>query len=91
MYGYELTQAIYESSGKSLEFAEGVIYPLLHALESEGLLKTRRCDVSGRRRVYYALTRKGARRLDASIADWRHVVRAVEKVLEGRRNEPGLA
>jgi len=91
MYGYQLTTAIYESTGKSLEFAEGVIYPLLHSLEKAGLLKTSRRAVSGRQRVYYALTRKGARRLDQSTADWRRVVSAVESVLGGRSNETEVA
>jgi PadR family transcriptional regulator PadR len=91
MYGYELTTAIYESTGKSLDFAEGVIYPLLHALERAGLLRTRRRTVNGRPRVYYALTHRGARRLDKTLADWQNVVRAVDRVVGGRHVEPRLA
>ena len=52
MYGYEIVAAIRSATNETLNFGEGLIYPLLHALEDEGLLSTRRETVNGRPRVY---------------------------------------
>ncbi|HXR95014.1 MAG TPA: PadR family transcriptional regulator, partial [Rhizomicrobium sp.] len=60
---------------------EGVVYPLLHALEADGLLKTQRRPVGGRIRVYYALTAKGIRRLFDLMDEWRRLGGAVERAL----------
>ena len=42
MYGYELVQAIRQATSGMLEFGEGCVYPILHRLESDGLLGSRR-------------------------------------------------
>ena len=42
MYGYELVQAIRQSTAGTLEFGEGCVYPILHRLEAEGLLGGKR-------------------------------------------------
>src|SRR3569623_1533365 len=55
MYGYEIVQAIAARTRQALTPGEGVIYPLLHALEKDGLLKSRRKTVGGRSRIYYSL------------------------------------
>jgi len=83
MYGYELVKAIRSSTDEAIVFGEGVVYPLLHALEEEGLLATRRSIVSGRPRVYYRVTAKGKRRLAKSAAEWRRISVAVTGVLGG--------
>jgi PadR family transcriptional regulator PadR len=38
MYGYELVQSIKLATGGTLEFGEGCIYPILHRLETQGVL-----------------------------------------------------
>jgi PadR family transcriptional regulator PadR len=83
MYGYELVRAIEESSGQVLEFGEGCIYPVLHRLESDGDLASRRDTVGGRSRVVYRLTVSGRKRLQARVAAWRSIVGAVDQVLQG--------
>ena len=42
MYGYEIVQAIRASTHEVISLSEGVVYPLLHALEKHGALKSRR-------------------------------------------------
>lgn len=86
MYGYELVQAIREASGDQLTFAEGVIYPLLHALERDGALSTRRQTINGRSRVYYSITPTGGQRFDALSAHWRSLTGAIATVLEAPRH-----
>ena len=88
MYGYELVGAIRESTADVLDFGEGVIYPLLHSLEAEGLLTTRRCQVNGRPRVYYRTTAAGRRRLKKTAGEWSRITAAVGRVLGGTAGEP---
>ena len=59
MYGYELVRAIRTATGDAISLGEGVIYPVLHALERNGALKSRRKAVGGRTRVYYSLIQGG--------------------------------
>lgn len=83
MYGYQLVQAIKHATDGQLEFGEGCIYPILHRLESHGVLKSARENVGGRERVVYRLTAQGRQQLGASVASWQRVVRAVDHVLQG--------
>jgi len=83
MYGYELVRAIETSTGQDLEFGEGCIYPVLHRLEQQGALESRRESVNGRSRVVYRATPGGRKKLAVSTAAWRQVVRAVDQVLRG--------
>lgn len=83
MYGYEIVQAISLRTGAALSPGEGVIYPLLHALEKSGALKSRRKRVSGRSRVYYSQTAKGARRLSALTGRWSELNGAVQALMGG--------
>jgi PadR family transcriptional regulator PadR len=87
MYGYEIVAAIRASTDEQLSFGEGIIYPILHSLEEDGLLATRRTMVNGRPRVYYRLTRAGRRRLERSTDDWLRVAAAVRRVLGGQARE----
>jgi PadR family transcriptional regulator, regulatory protein PadR len=82
MYGYELVRAIEQSTGQVLEFGEGCIYPVLHRLEKDALLASRRETVSGRSRVVYRPTAAGRKRLTGSTATWRSIVAAVNQVLQ---------
>lgn len=83
MYGYEIVQAIAIKSRQVVTPGEGVVYPLLHGLEKDGALKSRRRTVSGRSRVYYTLTSKGEKRLSTLTDNWSALNTAVEAVLGG--------
>lgn len=88
MYGYELLQEIRARTGETVSLGEGVVYPLLHALERDGALQSSRRTVQGRSRVYYALTPKGGERL-AGLADtWRTLTLAIRAALEGAQHAP---
>jgi PadR family transcriptional regulator, regulatory protein PadR len=81
MYGYEIVQAIAVRTREALTPGEGVIYPLLHALEKDGLLKSRRKTVGGRSRIYYSLNARGAKKLVAMTDHWKSLTGAVGAVL----------
>ena len=86
MYGYELVRAIERSSGQVLEFGEGCIYPILHRLEKDSYLASRREMVGGRSRVVYRLTASGRKRLAGRVASWQSIVGAVDQVLQGAKH-----
>lgn len=86
MYGYQIVHAIRDASGDAIAFAEGVIYPLLHALERDGALTTRRQTVNGRSRVYYTVTPTGAGRLAALAEQWQNLHRAIAPILAEPRH-----
>ncbi len=83
MYGYELVQAIRDSTERTLTFGEGCVYPILHRLEAEGMLSGRREVVNGRSRVVYHVTDSGQNGLAQAVARWRQVARAVSRVVKG--------
>lgn len=59
MYGYEITQLAKEISGGEIELTFGALYPVLHKLELEGVVKTESEIINNRNRIYYSLTKKG--------------------------------
>jgi len=88
MYGYELVEAIRIGTGDAIRLGEGVVYPVLHALEKNGALKSRRKEVNGRTRVYYSVTAKGRKRLDGLTNDWRRIATAVGGLISKEHNGP---
>ncbi len=92
MYGYELVQAIRHATGGTLEFGEGCIYPILHRLEAEGMLGSKRETVAGRSRVIYRVTAKGSKQLASSVTAWQQIVQAISRALQGgEHGQPALA
>ena len=87
MYGYEIVQAIRSRSDAVITVGEGVVYPVLHALERAGALRSRRKTVNGRRRIYYSVTQKGSRRLGELSGDWNQLQAAIRKVMGGKHAE----
>ena len=86
MYGYEIVQAIRNRSDSVISVGEGVVYPVLHGLERDGALRSRRRPVKGRSRIYYAVTPRGLRRLvDLSII-WTNLAGAIRQILTGGKN-----
>lgn len=92
MHGYDLVQAIRDTSDKKLDFGEGCIYPVLHRMEEQDLLTSKRELVNGRNRIVYRLTKQGHQKLEISLATWKQVVSAVNTVLQGgTHGEPRMA
>jgi PadR family transcriptional regulator PadR len=83
MYGYEIVQAIREQTGDVVSLGEGVVYPVLHALERSGAITSERRPVSGRSRIYYSVSPQGASRLAELTELWSRVTGAVQQVLAG--------
>ena len=91
MYGYELVQAIRQATSGMLEFGEGCVYPILHRLEADGLLSSRRETVAGRSRVVYRITPQGSVRLAQTVGAWQQIVHTVNQALQGgTHGQPAL-
>jgi PadR family transcriptional regulator, regulatory protein PadR len=86
MYGYELVQAIEDATGEAIKVGEGVVYPILHALEEQGCLHARRKAVNGRTRVYYTATPAGKKRLGDMVGEWRRITDAVAHIVKGTKH-----
>ena len=73
-YGYAIIKRVAELSGGELQWTDGMLYPVLHRLERNGLVKAGwgRSE-SGRRRKYYRLTDKGGEELASQYRQWKVV------------------
>lgn len=81
MYGYEIVQAIRNRTNAVIAVGEGVVYPVLHALERDGALRSRRKTINGRSRIYYSVTPRGSRRLADLAQSWTNLAIAIQKML----------
>jgi DNA-binding PadR family transcriptional regulator len=73
-YGYAIAEQVLQLSQGKVEWTEGMLYPVLHRLESRGLISSRWEAVGGqRKRRYYALTAKGRESLQARREEWQTV------------------
>lgn len=82
MYGYEITQRVKELSDGRIQLTEGALYPLLHRLEEERLLKTETVLVSNRKRKYYALTAQGRAQAKDLVSEFIEFMRTMSSVLQ---------
>jgi DNA-binding PadR family transcriptional regulator len=82
-HGYAVIEHMRSASGGRLDYPEGTVYPALHRLEAEGLLRSRWSEVDGRRRRVYELTRTGTAALDGRRREWERFAESVGAVLEG--------
>ena len=81
LHGYAVIEALKARSGGNLALPEGTVYPALHRLEAEGLLKSEWSTASGRRRRVYSITRRGEKELGASRERWRLFANTIEAVM----------
>ncbi|MGW6778857.1 PadR family transcriptional regulator [Brucella pseudogrignonensis] len=81
MYGYEVVQAIRLHTAEAIALGEGVVYPVLHALEREGALQSRRLNVGGRNRIYYSITKAGETRFSEMATSWSALATTIESVI----------
>lgn len=88
MYGYEIIQELETRSRGYFQFKEGLIYPRLHELERQGLLRAEwEGEEGSRRRKFYAITDAGRRRLEKELQGWESFTRHVDQLL-GVESQP---
>lgn len=80
-YGYAIIKRVAELSGGQLQWSDGMLYPVLHRLERQGLVAAKwSLSENGRRRKYYRLTRAGRAQLAALRKQWQLVDGALRRV-----------
>ncbi|MEZ6015967.1 MAG: PadR family transcriptional regulator [Planctomycetota bacterium] len=82
LHGYEVARRLHLLSADVLRVEEGSLYPALHRLERQGLIKGAWGTSSTKRRVrVYRATAAGRRDLAARRSRWSTLCGAVESVL----------
>jgi PadR family transcriptional regulator PadR len=80
-YGYALIARVRELSKGEIEWTDGMLYPVLHRLEEQGLIDAHwKTADNGRRRKYYALKPSGRKALAEQREQWRVVNLTLSKV-----------
>ena len=83
LHGWAISQRIRLVSDEVLQVQQGSLYPALHRLEQQGLIKAEWGPSENNRKAkYYALTRAGRRKLAAERASWTRLSAAITKVID---------
>ena len=82
MYGYSLIKEVQKRTDGQLRFKEGTIYPALHRLEQDDLIRGEWVSVNGLDRRYYSLTEKGQRVLRRRKEQWQQFSTAVNRIID---------
>lgn len=86
-HGYQIAIDIEEESRGLVRFRHGTLYPILHRLESEGLVRGSWSREGGRRKKIYGLTATGVRHLSGGTNRVEKIVGRLLSVLR----QPGEA
>jgi PadR family transcriptional regulator, regulatory protein PadR len=82
LHGYAITAHIHRISADLLRVEEGSLYPALHRMEQDGLLKaTWGMTEKNREARFYELTAKGRKQLEAERESWARLTEGVGRVL----------
>ncbi len=70
-YGYEILLEIERLTNGELDWSDGMLYPLLHKMASDGLIQWDwRILDNGRKRKYYSITNLGIEALKTEKEHW---------------------
>src|ERR1700751_2820418 len=86
-YGYSIQQKLRDATGGRVPLQAGTLYPLLHRLETDKLIRSRWDESTGRRRKWYELTKAGRTRLGTDAGQWLAYAECIRALLH---NVPGL-
>ena len=81
--GFAISRRLRQVSGDVLQVSDGSLYPALHKLQQEGLIKAEwRLSDNNRRAKYYSLTRLGRKQLEAETEKWGRLSGAISRVVK---------
>ena len=70
-YGYAIIEEVRKASGGEMEWADGMLYPILHRVEKKGFVSSYyEIAENGRKRKYYKLNESGRRELTQLRKHW---------------------
>ena len=80
-YGYQIIHKVRDLSGGELDWSFGMLYPVLHKLEEEGLISSQwKLSENGKMRKYYLITDAGRTDLESEKRQWSSVQAALGKL-----------
>jgi PadR family transcriptional regulator, regulatory protein PadR len=80
-YGYAIVQKVRELSGGEVEWTDGMLYPILHRLQADGLIAARWAQSeTGRKRKYYQLTAAAHPVMNDDRRQWRTVQAILDRL-----------
>jgi PadR family transcriptional regulator PadR len=83
LHGWAISQRLKLVSREVLQVSEGSLYPALHKLEQQGLVRAEwRPSENNRRAKFYSLTRLGRRELEREAAHWDRLSAAISAVVK---------
>lgn len=82
MYGYEIMQTIEKKSDGRVKLTFGSLYPILHKLESEGLIFSESENIGKRVRKYYILTEKGVKEKENKVFEIKEFINTLNLLLD---------
>jgi len=80
-HGYQVALDVEADSNGLFRFKHGTLYPILHRLEEEGLIKGSWSKAGGRRRKVYSLTGAGSRHLTGETTRVQEIVSRLMEAL----------
>ncbi|HCS36771.1 MAG: PadR family transcriptional regulator [Spirochaetae bacterium HGW-Spirochaetae-4] len=82
-YGYAIIRKVQDISDSQIAWTDGMLYPVLHRLETAGFIDSywKKSD-NGRRRKYYHITAAGIDECELLVSQWEVVHRALHKLLQ---------
>ena len=80
-YGYLLQQELHDASRGAVDIQAGTLYPLLHRLESDKLIRCQWDDSTGRRRKWYEINEAGRKRLSVQAREWHEYADCIRNLL----------
>src|SRR4051812_19451122 len=81
-HGYDIAREVERRSSDRLTFSYGTLYPVLHALEQDGLIDSQWERPAGEReRKVYSINERGLAELARRRAEWRAYSQAMDQVL----------
>jgi PadR family transcriptional regulator, regulatory protein PadR len=90
-YGYLIQKEVREASSARVELPAGTLYPLLHRLENDGLIRSTWDASTGRDRKWYDLTAAGKKRLSAQAQEWADYAACIQQILAVAQVQPRTA
>jgi PadR family transcriptional regulator PadR len=82
-YGYAIGQQAGKLSAGEMEWADGMLYPILHRLEKRGLIEAYwGAAESGRKRKYYRLRPTGRKELAILRVHWHRIDAMLQRLKE---------
>ena len=83
-YGYSIIRKVDKASDGEMAWTEGMLYPVLHRLARDGVVKSEwKSSENGPRRKYYRLTAKGRRSLVNEREQWFFVHQTLARLWGG--------